>query len=63
MSKPTQEKTPHQARLALRDLDQVQFLLGHVSIQTTNGTSAASRNCDAVDHRMGIDSDNSLVSQ
>src|SRR5215471_14891802 len=31
--------------LAGGELDQIQFLLGHVSIQTTDATSAASRNC------------------
>jgi integrase len=31
--------------LAGGELDQIQFLLGHVSIQTRNATSAANRNC------------------
>ena len=63
MSKPRKKKGPTKRVLALPDLDQVQFLLGHVSIQTTNGTSAANRDCGAVSSRMGIEPDNSLVSQ
>ena len=62
MSKPRQEKAPTQARPIARlchiaggELDQIQFLLGHVSIQTTERRLGCKQKLRfAVNDRMGI---------
>jgi site-specific recombinase XerD len=37
------------------ELEQIQFLLGHVSVQTTESTSGANRNCALQNDHIGIE--------